>query len=197
MISDRDNILLNSFGKPAGNNIMSFEEAINSFMPKNEPNIGKDTSFNIPIFNNDSVGKDVNCKESKAFSIRSGLVETRDKSSYGSSGEILFSGYFGQKADDETFNGHHFFNKNATCTNPFPMIEEEKPQNYSNISFTTSMSRQSLKRQKGDSFNSNSTNRNYFTELVKSVSLGNLRKKKSNIKLTISTFFRRARAAED
>lgn len=48
----------------------------------------------------------------------------RDRSTPGS--EIFFSGYFGQKQDNPSFNDYENMNKYAMSTNPFPCTEEEK-----------------------------------------------------------------------
>ncbi len=181
MISNREDELINSFGKQIRNNIVSFEDAINGSIFK--PTMTFETSPPVKDFNmdNESICRDLKNKEGGLFSIKSSLVETRERSTCGTNSHILFSGYFGQRADDETFNGQGVFDKNAKTTNPFPLIEEEKVYNNSNVSYTA-MNRLSSKRMKVESFNTGAPiGKNYFTELVKSVSLGNLHRKKSKI----------------
>ncbi len=176
---NNEDLLTNSFSKATQSNIISFEEAVHFSLFKSDNHIlESNPSINDFTINNDSVRKVVNCKEESAFSLKSVKIETREKSTCGFSNEVLFSGYFGQKAEDENFNGQILFNKSNHITNPFPLIEEEKVYNNCNTSFN-SMNRFTTKRQKLENFNTASTGKNYFTELVKSVSLGNLQRKKS------------------
>ena len=182
MISTREDELINSFGKQGRRDIVSFEDAINGSIFKPNMHLESSPSINDFKMDNECNSKDLKNKEENIFSIKSSLIETRERSTCGTNSEILFSGYFGQRPDDETFNGQGTFQKNTKTTNPFPLIEEEKVYNNSNISYNA-LNRLGSKRMKVEGLNTGLSGRNYFTDLVKSVSLGNLHRKKSSILL--------------
>jgi hypothetical protein len=84
--------------------------------------------------------------------------------------DVLFSGYFGKKNEEEGFNGNVKNIKNGKKINPFPKIEEERSLYNSNTSFD-SMNRFGIKKQR---LNSDS-----FSQCLKSVNLSSSFKKKS------------------
>lgn len=133
-----------------------------------------------------------NYENMKMMSTKSSLKDASFTNTIqGSNSDLLFSGYFGQRHDQNNFNDNHFMSKNDKAINPFPTIEEEKTHKnksfLSNDSFLPCSKRQRLDHGKdrfnGTSFFNTSTSSNFnksttfnktstsFNDLVKSVSL--------------------------
>jgi hypothetical protein len=106
--------------------------------------------------------------------------------------DILFSGYFGTKNDEDNINGNKDLQKNGKRINPFPIIEEErgKQNSYDPINRVSKKMRldKSVSLTNCSFISSHSRNKSSFNELVKSVSLSNfnsISKKKSKETLNL------------
>jgi hypothetical protein len=161
----KENFLVGSFGK----NIVSDDYSEYSFY-KNLPEVIVEPGNEVIDFDvsNDIVdngkyifngSRDINKIFGNKENVNNNLIP-----------EVLYSGYFGQKNEEEGFNGKVRNKKNGKNINPFPQIEEERSFYNSNTSFD-SMNRFGIKKQKlsGNSFN----------ECLRSVNLSSSFKKKS------------------
>ena len=160
---ERENCLLDSFGKHKLVKILENQyihtNTDHDFIEMN----GKTkevNDFNLIEYN-------CNSKNSNAFGINSSkysLNDTRDKSLYFQSGDILFSGYFGQKIENENFNGQSIYDKNNI--NPFENEDDKTEMNYT----YNTLNKIAVKKHKIEKNNS-SLNKYSFNDLVRSVSL--------------------------
>jgi hypothetical protein len=199
--------LLNSFGKAAdespegrgeNNANLDLNESQHSFF-KNLPEViveSNNTDVMNFELNEPTCGNQLN--EGNLFANGSGHKDTRENF-YFNATDILFSGYFGQKNEEDGFNGNKDAQKNNKRINPFPTIEEERQRQNSGMSYDA-LNGRNCKKQKleksasksalSNSFLSNmSRNKNSFSDLVKSVSLTSsssfCQKKKSKLALIL------------
>jgi hypothetical protein len=161
----RENFLVGSFGK----NIVCDDYSEYSFY-KNLPEVIVEQNGDVIDFDvtNDNVEK-ANIKNTTSADFTK-LFERKENTTNNIIQDVLFSGYFGQKTEEDGFNGNFRNNKNGKSTNPFPKIEEERSF-INNCASFDSINRFGVKKHRlSQSFN----------QCLKSVDLGSSFKKKSN-----------------
>ena len=169
--------LLGSFGKP-----MELD-AIGSPLQGKELNNANEHSFfkNLP---------EVIVEPTNSFDLDEKVLDNKqttdipfnyhqDNLHFNANNDILFSGYFGQKTDEEIINGNKKVNELHRKTKPFPTILEERANKKSYSSLNSfNNKKQRLDKSLNHSYIS-TTSRNSFSDMVKSVSI-TTSKKKSN-----------------
>jgi hypothetical protein len=194
-VKDKETMLLGSFGKGISDDVDVAGEENNEDLIELEQSFFKHLPEVILEQNNNGVVEFEPCdrdSQQQGAVVSEDLykltMKPRDENFYFNAGtDVLFSGYFGQKNDEDNINGHRESLKNNKRINPFPSIAEERAKQNSggygrrlekspsavNCSFLSTRSR----------------NKNSFSDFIKCVSLtsssSTFNKKKSKVNLTI------------
>jgi hypothetical protein len=157
--------------------IVNDDDALQQSFFQNLPEVIVESTndFNLEEEVKNGVNKNVNNELDLGIGAKNDL-------NFNPNNDILFSGYFGQKMDDENINGNKLTNDNHKRTNPFPMIVEERVNKnsfnlYNKPNFKKQRLDKSLSLNNSYISTTSSKAKNSFSDMVKSVSLTTCPKK--------------------